>query len=133
MVSDDTNLREADEGETQGDCVQAKDSSTRDHNTEDNLGGEGRERERREREGREREREKGGGRGREERKGGERDEGRGEREGEGAKQVKVLGFRLEDLSLTPENQIVQEENYLASGLHVHTYAGTRNLQPQNKK
>lgn len=95
--------------------------------------GEGRERERREREGREREREKGGGRGREERKGGERDEGRGEREGEGAKQVKVLGFRLEDLSLTPENQIVQEENYLASGLHVHTYAGTRNLQPQNKK
>lgn len=122
MVSDDTNLREADEGETQGDCVQAKDSSTRDHNTEDNLGGRG-----------ERERERGGGRGREERKGGERDKGRGEREGEGAKQVKVLGFRLEDLSLTPENQIVQEENYLASGLHVHTYAGTRNLQPQNKK
>lgn len=85
-----------------------------------------------EREGGKKER-KGRGRGREERKGGERDEGRGEREGEGAQQVKVLGFRLEDLSLTPENQIVQEENYLASGLHVHTYAGTRHLQPQNKK
>lgn len=78
VVSDDTNLKEADEGETQGDCVQAKDSSTRDHNTEDNLGGGG-ERAGEKREGGEREREKreGGEGGRREREGREtKEEGR---------------------------------------------------------